>query len=99
MRPCYPASATIIFNERHLDEIHFKTVENLDLTIRRQGHEIEMEFPVYDTVPFTVPQDMLKALGIGVAINAAFSLNNGIILLEITFWFILPRTCPIISDR
>lgn len=77
------ASATIIFNESRLDMIHFKTVGNLDLAIRRQGQEIEMEFPVYNTVPFTVPQDMLKALGVDTAINTTFSPNSGIILLEI----------------
>jgi len=77
------ASARIIFNKSDLNEIHFKTIENLDLTIRRQNDNITMEFPVYDTFAATVPPAMLQALGLKEINNAAYSPKNKIILLEI----------------
>ena len=77
------ASARIIFDKIDLDEIHFITVENLDLTVRRKNENIIMEFPVYDTIATTVPHAMLEALGLKEINNAAYSSQNKIILLEI----------------
>lgn len=77
------ASAKIIFKNSALNKIHFKTIENLNLTARRRNDEIIMEFPVYDTIDATVPAAMLKALGLTEITNSAFSPQYKIILLEI----------------
>jgi PhzF family phenazine biosynthesis protein len=77
------ASAKIIFRDSDIHEIHFMTVEHLDLTVQRREDRIVMEFPVYDTVPATAPQAMLEALGVTTVVNTAFSQKNKIILLEI----------------
>ena len=78
------ASAKILFTTTSAVELHFITGEKLDLHIKKSGTEITMEFPVYDTVPATVPPEMLSALGITETVNTAFSPKNKIILLEIT---------------
>jgi PhzF family phenazine biosynthesis protein len=77
------ASAKIIFNNCPLNELHFKTIENLDLIVRRQNDEIIMEFPIYDTIEITVPVALPAALGLTEFKNAAYSPKNKIILLEI----------------
>lgn len=78
------ASAKIIFNnDSSLHEIHFKTIENLILIIRRRNADITMEFPIYDTSDVTVPLAMLGALGLKEVTNTAFSSKNKIIILEI----------------
>ncbi|MGB3077531.1 MAG: PhzF family phenazine biosynthesis isomerase [Saprospiraceae bacterium] len=77
------ASAKVLFSNTNEKEIHFLTIENLDLFIRSRGDEIIMEFPVYDTVDATVPSAMPEALGVKSIVNTAFSPKNKIILLEI----------------
>jgi PhzF family phenazine biosynthesis protein len=78
------ASAKIIFKNTNQDEIHFVTSEKLNLLIRRQGDEIVMEFPVYQTTAAVVPVKMLAALGLTEVINTSFSEKNKIIILEIS---------------
>lgn len=78
------ASARVIFNSSTVNEIHFTTVEKLDLLIKRHNEEITMEFPVYDTTDIDVPPVMLDALGLKEVSNMAFSPKNKIILLEIS---------------
>ncbi len=88
------ASARVIFNNSNVDEIHFTTVEKLDLLIRRHKEEITMEFPVYDTTAIDVPHTMLEALGLQAISHAAFSPRNRIILLEISDAAILAGLQP-----
>lgn len=78
------AAAKVIFKTWDDTEIHFITVENLDLLIKWRNDEIIMEFPVYDTIAMTVPTLMLNALGLSEVKNTAFSEKNKIILLEIS---------------
>ncbi len=78
------ASAKILFEEKKTDKIHFITVENLDLTVTKQGEEITLEFPVYDTEPASVSPAMLKALGLAKVNNTVYSPRNKIIMLEIS---------------
>jgi len=77
------ASAKIIFEKTQVPAISFITGENLNLTIGKSGSNIIMEFPVYDTVPFTTPQSVLASLGLNDVINSSYSTKNKIILLEI----------------
>jgi PhzF family phenazine biosynthesis protein len=78
------ASAKVLFQNKDLDELHFITVENIDLAVRRINDEITMEFPVYDTISAEAPAEMLKALGLEKVNNTAFSPKNNILLLEIS---------------
>lgn len=77
------ASAKVLFSETGLEAIHFITGEQLDLFISKRGNEIVMEFPVYETEPATVPDELLHALGLKAIINCVYSPKNRIILLQI----------------
>lgn len=77
------ASARILFDTTGANEICFITGEKLELNIRRDGDQIVMVFPVYDTTSLTVPASMLAALGLERVTNTSYSPNNKIIVLEI----------------
>lgn len=77
------ASAKVLFKETDAEKIHFTTIENLDLTVTKQGEEITMEFPVYNTETAIAPPAMLKALGLSSVTNTVFSPHNKVIMLEI----------------
>jgi PhzF family phenazine biosynthesis protein len=78
------ASAKVVFESTALDEIHFITIQNLDLVIRKIGVEISMEFPVYELVPAEVPKPMLQALGLQEVVSCAYNKETNILLLEIS---------------
>jgi len=89
------ASSKILF-EIHttMHTIHFKNIQNLDLIIRRSGDEIEMQFPIYDTVPKEVPEALMNALGIDTILNSEFNKETNILLLEIESSDFLNNLCP-----
>ncbi|MBL4746154.1 MAG: PhzF family phenazine biosynthesis protein [Flavobacteriaceae bacterium] len=78
------ASSKVLFEiNPEMVNIHFKNIQNLDLMIQKDGDEIEMEFPVYDTVPENAPDELLRALGIDKISNSAYNKETNILLLEI----------------
>ncbi len=52
------ATAKIIFTNFGITEINFITGQGVDLYITGQGEEIIMEFPVYNTIPIAVPDEI-----------------------------------------
>ena len=78
------ASAKILFEESQLTELHFFTIQNIDLFIQKSGTDIIMEFPIYKTVPSDVPKNLLDALGLSVIINCEYNKETNILLLEIS---------------
>lgn len=77
------AASKVIFTTLGAEEIHFETIEGLDLLIQSQGEYIVMGFPVYDTSAAEVPDALLKALGLTEVVNVAFNQEMKILLLEI----------------
>jgi PhzF family phenazine biosynthesis protein len=88
------ASAKVIFADNDLEEIHFITVENIDLPVKRNGLDISMELPVYHTIAAAVSPAMLSALGLVEIINTVYSPNNKIIMLEIASAELLKNLMP-----
>ena len=88
------AASKVIFASQNLNEIHFTTVEDLDLLIKRKDDEIVMEFPVFETEPIVVPETMLHALGLHKVVNTSYSTKNKIILIEIASAEILTGLKP-----
>lgn len=89
------AASKVIFEIfPEMEKILFNTIQNLDLVIRRYGETIEMEFPVFDTVPQNVPKDLLNALGIKKISNSAFNKETNILLLEIESSKLLKELSP-----
>ncbi|MBC8754752.1 PhzF family phenazine biosynthesis protein [Kordia sp. YSTF-M3] len=77
-----------------MEKIHFKNIQGLDLIIKRYGEIIEMEFPIYDTVPQNAPEELLKALGIEKISNSEFNKETNILLLEIESSELLKNLSP-----
>lgn len=89
------ASSKVLFEiNPYMNDIHFVNSHNLDLMIRKFGEEIEMEFPVYDTIPQNVPNELLKALGIEKISNSEFNKETNILLLEIESSQLLKNLSP-----
>jgi PhzF family phenazine biosynthesis protein len=88
------ASAKIIFKTTAISELHFITVEKIDLLIKQIGEEIIMAFPLFDTIERTVAASMLDALGLKEVKNTAYSPKNKIILLEINDAWLLANLSP-----
>jgi PhzF family phenazine biosynthesis protein len=97
------ASAKVLFRETNAELLRFTTIENLDLKVTRQGEEITMEFPVYDTEAVTVSAGILKALGLTTVVNSVYNAHNRVIVLEIEnskeLAFIRPDFNALISDQ
>lgn len=77
-----------------MERIHFKNIQDLNLIIKKQGKAIQMEFPVYDTVPQDAPRELLVALGIKEIINSEFNKETNILLLEIESSELLKNLSP-----
>jgi len=78
------ASAKILFDKYPtIKNISFKTIEELHLEVTRKGEEIEMEFPIYTTVPQNAPTALLSALGITEIVNSEYNAETNILLVEI----------------
>ncbi len=78
------ASAKVVFESDGLDQVHFITTAKLDLVVNKQGDEIAMEFPVYNTEPSTVPPAMVHALGLTDIKDISYNTDLRICILEIT---------------
>jgi PhzF family phenazine biosynthesis protein len=77
------AASKIIFETSSVETINFINCENIELRIAKIRDKISMEFPVYDTIEFSVPESVFIALGVDKTLNIRFSPTNKIILVEI----------------
>ena len=93
------ASSKVLFEiYPQMVDIHFKNSQNLDLMIKKSGNDIEMEFPIYDTIPQNAPNELLKALGIEKVLNSEFNRETKILLLEIEDSQLLIKLSPPIGS-
>jgi len=89
------ASAKILFHkDPNCSQIVFRTIENLELTVHTDTTLIEMEFPVYNTVPQDTPSTLLAALGIPAIKNSEYNAETNILLLEIEDAILLRNLNP-----
>ena len=89
------ASSKVLFEINPImTDIHFKNIQNLDLMIKKYKEKIEMEFPVYDTIPQTTPDELLNALGIEKISNSEFNKETNILLIEIESCQLLNNLSP-----
>ena len=89
------ASSKVLFEiNPKITDIHFKNIQDLDLMIKKHQEKIEMEFPVYDTIPQNTPDELLKALGIEKILNSEFNKETNILLIEIESCQLLNNLSP-----
>jgi PhzF family phenazine biosynthesis protein len=77
-----------------MEKIHFETKQGVDLTSKKNGQIIEMEFPIYDTVPQNAPEELLIALGIKEILTSEFNKETNILLIEIESCEVLNNLSP-----
>lgn len=77
------ASAKVIFSIGGITDVHFLTIQNLELSAQASNGKIVMEFPVYDTLPATAPPALVAALGVKAVRNVAYNEETHILLLEL----------------
>lgn len=77
------ASSKIIFDTTSFTNIKLINCNGVELFIEKENGKIKMQFPVYDTEPIVVPQEMAAALGISEVVNTRYNPNNKMILIEI----------------
>jgi len=89
------AASKVLFEiNPKIRDIHFKNIQDLDLIIKKYGEKIEMEFPVYDTIPQKAPSKLLNALGIDKISNSEYNKETNILLLEIESSELLNNLSP-----
>ncbi|MBP0905874.1 PhzF family phenazine biosynthesis protein [Mariniflexile gromovii] len=89
------ASSKVLFEiNTELNHIHFKNIQGLDLMIKKNQEKIEMEFPVYNTIPQNTPKELLNALGIEKISNSVFNKETSILLIEIESCQLLNNLTP-----
>ena len=89
------AASKVLFEKKsNISNIHFKNIQNLDLLIEKDGLQIGMEFPVYDTFPQDAPNELLQALGINKLKNSEYNKETNILLLEIESSELLVNLTP-----
>lgn len=78
------AASKVIFDKSQLiSNINFITGEGLVLAIARNGDDILMEFPLYDVLPKSAPEEILFALGIEEICYSGYNVENKILMIEI----------------
>ena len=89
------AASKVIF-ESHLEwhTIRFETIGHIILDISRKGQYIEMEFPIYETLPQPAPKAVLEALGLEAIANSAYNIETRILLLELDDSAVLRELTP-----
>ncbi|WP_298503946.1 PhzF family phenazine biosynthesis protein [uncultured Maribacter sp.] len=90
------AASKVIFEQNQsLNIIQFTNVQNLKLKIEKNDdNTIQMQFPKYDTIPFTVSNNLLSALGIKEVINCVYNEETKIMLLHIKDCIVLQNLTP-----
>ncbi|MDO5831459.1 MAG: PhzF family phenazine biosynthesis protein [Methanobrevibacter sp.] len=60
------ATAFVILNyyEKESVEVHFKTMDNTNLTVKEKNDLYEMEFPSYDLKKIEITEEIIAAIGI-----------------------------------
>lgn len=77
------ASKVLFERQAELNNIHFVNMDELDLHVERIEESIQMEFPIYETIPANAPKKLLEALGLDSIINSEYNQETNILLLEI----------------
>lgn len=88
------ASSKVLMTVYGLDEVHFTTFFNLKVAARTVAGGIEMDFPLYHTLPYEVSENILKIMTIPQALNVRFCEPIQKILIEVESKEVLQNLSP-----
>jgi len=78
------ASGKVLFDrDKDLKEIQFVNIQDLEFKVKRKDDLIQINFPIYETIPSEAPPKLLHALGIKKINAAVFNKETNILMLEI----------------
>ncbi len=77
------ASAKLTLHHFGQKFVQFETFKHLELSAASDGENINMKFPLYDTVPFEPSQKLLQAFGINTFLSAKFAPELQMLLIEV----------------
>ena len=77
------AAAKVVFGYySEEDHLAFVNIQSIRLLVKKVAEGIEMEFPLYGTVPRGAPEELLAALGVSAAVNSEYNAETRILLVE-----------------
>ena len=88
------ASSKVVFEKMGKGFITFVNIQNLKLLVENNNEFIKMEFPIYQTTPQEVPDELLAALGLNELKNSAYNNETKILILEIESAELLKNLSP-----
>jgi PhzF family phenazine biosynthesis protein len=88
------AAAKVVSEASGQSQVHFVNINGLDLVVRQQRDELEMEFPIYETQPAKAPPQLILALGIEQVIATVYNAETRILLIEIESANVLTNLKP-----
>lgn len=88
------ASAKVIFEQTELSEVEFINIQQISLPVVADEDKIVMRFPVYETMPCTVADELLTALGLTTFNHSVYNEETKILLLEVNSSEILANINP-----
>lgn len=77
------ASSKIVLDTLKRSDVTFITHHKLNVSAKKNGIEITMLFPLYDTVPYTVSADFLKALNLVEVEESLYAKDLDMVVLRI----------------
>ena len=78
------AAAKVLFDTEGLTKVSFRTFDGVELCSRQVEDRIEMEFPIYELQPASVPKALLDALGVSRVEYSGYNAETKILMLEIS---------------
>lgn len=88
------AAAAVLFEELDTTRLTFVNVDGLRIPVTRSEDHMGIEFPVYETSPAIVPQNLINALGLKISLNARYNAETNILMLEISESKVLEGLTP-----
>ena len=88
------ASSKVLMSIFDLTEVHLTTFFNLQLSAKAVSQGVEMDFPLYQTTPYSVTEEFLTIMGIPQAAEVRFCEPIQKILIEVASKDILHSLSP-----
>ncbi|MEO8582652.1 MAG: PhzF family phenazine biosynthesis isomerase [Flavitalea sp.] len=77
------ASAYLLMNKMGLDDVELTTYHGLKLDAKRSGDKVEIRFPLFSLVPFSIKEKLIEAMGLIEYASVGFSRDLHMLLVEV----------------
>lgn len=77
------ASAKVLITKQNKNHIAFNTFHNLKISAENEGQCIKMNFPLYGTIDYSVPQELYDAFGINDPVGKGWAKELDMLVIEV----------------